>query len=685
MMIATAWALFATDFQLIALPKTVDDAFAIVTFIFFLAFAIDLVLSSLAKKGYFLSMFFFLDLIATISLLPDIPFIWDPFMESLGQGGGDNSNTTSTLGIARAGRAARAGTRAGRLVRIFKMFALLKSRKDGHEQPKDELEKPSVVGQRLSELTTRKVIVGIMTMVFVLPLLDPDPVDVSKEHGLNYLEGLVEVNSPPSVFNAALNHYDSSKLLVLNMINTPYPFPDQARRNDRLAELRKTEILYVTTNSRRFTFARFDNKQISIEGAAFNIVLTVFIIGLLAVGAALFSRDANKLMIAPIERMVSVVKKLGENPLAELDDPDQDKGAKEEEGKDKKGKKKKKEDNFETALIEGALRKIGSLLQVGFGQAGATIIGRNLQSAGSVDPMTAGKRVQGVFGFCDIRSFTDATECLQETVMPFVNTIADMVHFSVFERGGAPNKNVGDAFLVVFKTSDDDFEPGDPRGAEVEKKRANQFTDGCLESMIEIVDKMDGSDELRELTNVESLHARIPGYTCKMGFGIHYGWAIEGAIGSTLKIDASYLSPHVHMSETLESTTKAYGCMLLASGEAYDLMSPQSQRILRLVDVVMHAGHDHPMRLYTVDAIGVRKYPAEWDQPGAEFQLTDYYAAQQPGIEAYIKGDWATAKQVLEDALELYPADMTTKVILDFMGKADYVAPDDWPGYRDAP
>ena len=29
-----------------------------------------------------------------------------------------------------------------------------------------------------------------------------------------------------------------------------------------------------------------------------------------------------------------------------------------------------------------------------------------------------------------------------------------------------------------------------------------------------------------------------------LGYGIHFGWAIEGAIGSNLKIDASYLSPH---------------------------------------------------------------------------------------------------------------------------------------------
>jgi hypothetical protein len=34
----------------------------------------------------------------------------------------------------------------------------------------------------------------------------------------------------------------------------------------------------------------------------------------------------------------------------------------------------------------------------------------------------------GIFGFCDIRNFTDATEVLQEGVMVFVNEIGAIVH-----------------------------------------------------------------------------------------------------------------------------------------------------------------------------------------------------------------------------------------------------------------
>jgi class 3 adenylate cyclase len=68
-----------------------------------------------------------------------------------------------------------------------------------------------------------------------------------------------------------------------------------------------------------------------------------------------------------------------------------------------------------------------------------------------VAAMIPGKKIRACFGFCDIRNFTDATECLQEDVMVFVNKIAELVHNKVVSYNGYPNKNIGDAFLVVWK------------------------------------------------------------------------------------------------------------------------------------------------------------------------------------------------------------------------------------------
>ena len=39
------------------------------------------------------------------------------------------------------------------------------------------------------------------------------------------------------------------------------------------------------------------------------------------------------------------------------------------------------------------------------------------------------------------------------------------------------------------------------------------------------------------------------------------------------QVDASYLSPHVHMSDTLEALTKIYGTPILMSGQFFKILS----------------------------------------------------------------------------------------------------------------
>jgi hypothetical protein len=46
---------------------------------------------------------------------------------------------------------------------------------------------------------------------------------------------------------------------------------------------------------------------------------------------------------------------------------------------------------FETMLLESTLAKIGALMQVGFGAAGAEIIGKNM-GTGKLNPMVAGTK-----------------------------------------------------------------------------------------------------------------------------------------------------------------------------------------------------------------------------------------------------------------------------------------------------
>lgn len=155
-----------------------------------------------------------------------------------------------------------------------------------------------------------------------------------------------------------------------------------------------------------------------------------------------------------------------------------------------------------------------------------------------------------IFGFCDIRKFTDCTECLQEEVMMFVNSVGEIIHFAVADNGGFPNKNIGDAFLVCWPT--DIMVTSEFDGGEGQKKSAKNAGDLALKSFIRCINEIANSSQLKRITSNLKLQQRIPGYSTQMGFGLHMGWAIEGVLGSEMKIDCSYLSPHVNLSARLE-------------------------------------------------------------------------------------------------------------------------------------
>ena len=68
-----------------------------------------------------------------------------------------------------------------------------------------------------------------------------------------------------------------------------------------------------------------------------------------------------------------------------------------------------------------------------------------------MNPMMPGKKTYAIFGFCDIHHFNDVTEVLQTEIMTFVNQIAEVTHSNCFRGGGGANKNIGEAFLLVWK------------------------------------------------------------------------------------------------------------------------------------------------------------------------------------------------------------------------------------------
>ena len=170
--------------------------------------------------------------------------------------------------------------------------------------------------------------------------------------------------------------------------------------------------------------AYFYLRDLTQSRASLSIGKTFFVMVVLTCGVMLFTNDAATLVIEPIERMMATVTKLAENPLESTS-----------KSRPKTDADMNAEDaGFETMLLEKTLKKIGGLLQVGFGSAGAEIIGNNMGAEGEMNAMVPGKLITSVFGFCIIEDFTETCSYLGADITRYINTVAAIAHGNVSTR-----------------------------------------------------------------------------------------------------------------------------------------------------------------------------------------------------------------------------------------------------------
>eukprot|EP00743_Colponemidia_sp_Colp-15_P004114 GILK01004442.1.p1 GENE.GILK01004442.1~~GILK01004442.1.p1 ORF type:complete len:836 (-),score=113.06 GILK01004442.1:537-3044(-) len=737
--VLTVYALFGDDTRILSFPASADDTFSDLTIATLILFGVEIILTSIFKEEYFNSFFFWLDVVSTVSLLTDIPAVWSAMV-------GTTGGAAQGSAIIRAGRASRAGTRAGRLVRIVRLIRLIRIAKlyktasanadrrasQSHKITPLEFDPRSGdpmnmtetrVGKKLSDLTTRRVIILVLAMLFSVPAFDSSTFTESVQIGDSGLRDLAvfyrsaDYNSFNTTYSNFVSEYSEGEtpLLYLLIDNNATFFTSMNYTEERFEEIQTT---FFDDNA----FAVFDNSYASQLQAGLNIAKTLFTCVVLAAGAFLFSKDARELVLEPIERMIEKVKAISRNPLAAAQfGPDITKTL---HGK----KMSKKQQPYETAILESTLNKIGGLLALGFGEAGSAIISTNMAREGDLNPMIPGKKVWAIFGFCDIRNFTDATEVLQEGVMVFVNQIAEIVHSVVDRYGGSANKNIGDAFLLVWKLPEINSETAnDPEKLAQREKARNKVADMSVIAFLKIIAKINRAPNILKYREDPALNARMPGYQVKMGFGLHVGWAIEGAIGSDFKIDASYLSPNVNMAARLEGATKQYAVPLLISQALHSILSPATRNRCRQVDCVTVKGSTMPMGLFTVDVdpgrlkidtrvkkvetlqLALRKQKSRQRKYRIEQSLSldsfaihtlfdsdqdlvtmrediplKFYTAYNTGFNAYISGEWGIAKEHLNTALEISRGqDGPCQTLLKYLSEFNYVSPKTWKGYRE--
>nr|CEL74782.1 TPA: adenylyl cyclase, putative [Toxoplasma gondii VEG] len=438
-------------------------------------------------------------------------------------------------------------------------------------------------------------------------------------------------------------------------------------------------------------------------------------------GSFLFSSFTHTLVIEPIEKMVQIIKQLARDPLKRPQVTDSDEVA--------TSKKNKNESKLETSMLENTILKIGGLMQLGFGQAGAEIIAQNMSSeGGSLDLLIPGRKVYGVYGFADIVNFQDITECLSEEVMVFVNKIARIVHHCVNEWGGTTNKNIGDSFFVVWLVDDEEERDvadnkslsrtsvlGIGKNAQTDTavKKVKELCNRSLFSFLKILAEFGRASDLATYAKHPKIIPRFgAGYNVHINLGLHCGWAIQGVIGSKFKIDASYFSPHVNLAARLLGATRHFGVNILFSDEFQSNLCAQAQSRCRQVDCVVLKGTHCPIKIFTFDNIrhafeGIQIVPpklgkfhppddasetsenVDWmfmvDQDIAMMQrgiTVEFQGMWRQALDNYLRGEWGKAEEFARKCLMVMPEDGPSLQLLNYLKSLDGVPPPDWQGYR---
>ena len=79
--VITIYALFFDDIKIVSIDKEYDDIFSGITLFCIIAYTIEITLSSYAKKDYYKSFFFLLDIFSTISMIPDCQWLYEGIVD----------------------------------------------------------------------------------------------------------------------------------------------------------------------------------------------------------------------------------------------------------------------------------------------------------------------------------------------------------------------------------------------------------------------------------------------------------------------------------------------------------------------------------------------------------------------------------------------------------------------------
>ena len=554
--VCSFYAIFGNYIRLIFFEKNLDEIFDYFIFICIFIFFFEIVVNLYCEKSYFFKYKFFLDLIIFFSLFTDVSFIGDFFLDQ-------NNNFWNSFVFFEIMKIFR----ILRLLRVLKFY-----QKKKFFKKKKNFQTRSKISKSLKSKNTNRVFFLIIFILILIPLFDIELWFVKNTDIKNKIEFFLPIliNYPnknnTSLKNLKKRFSTKDQELVYLKINK-----NEKIKSKNLPNLRKKEInsetLIIFQKKKLYKIKIIISKKKRIRfQAILELLKTILYFILIIISINQMNKQISLLILKPLERMITKIKLITEDPLKAL--------------KIKKKNFINKEEMNETIIIEANLNKLSKLLIMNFGQAGCSFISRILKDPErELNDFKKGEEIFGVFGFCKINEFFLVFDDLDLEIVIFINSIAEVVHETVYEFNGKVFCNFENYFLVIWKfyTNNNLL-----NGEKIQRKKVLQvlaedpindnLAESAILSFINIILKIGLKKNNLKKWKTKKIRNIMTNQNIKIGFGIHVGWAIEGAFGSVFKIDTSYLSKDINITKKLGNYNQRYKKQIIFSGDFFKMI-----------------------------------------------------------------------------------------------------------------
>lgn len=297
--LAVMFAVYGGNIFLLTADATYYNALHIVYIVLFLLFCVEMSLSAYAIPKYVCSYFFWLDLLGTASLLPEVISVLD------------------VGGVAKLAKAAAKSTRISRAIRGVKILRMMQAFKTliyievgvkRHENGK--CKNKNEMGQMVSTMLRKRIFTGLLFILIVLPFFELESlswINASRLHGLDLAEevaGMGDVELQKSVHMLK----EQYNMLALNLwsktVNeTVYTFEADSKY---IWVQHQNKITSTSTMS----YMMLDDTVLGKKEALIDILYISFVFFIFFVTSSQVHRQTELVVTQPVEKMVKAIRQL---------------------------------------------------------------------------------------------------------------------------------------------------------------------------------------------------------------------------------------------------------------------------------------------------------------------------------------------------------------------------------------